>query len=206
MAKTEDKILYRSGKFYALRLPDRPIYPSANQDTERAWRRYESDLKYYNQQVESLKANPPEIVNANDLIKEFDFIDGEAKINPSFKDGDTFPLPSNMRFEEDTVCPTDRKQCHITCNHCSLTPIKVVRIVKADTKEPKEPCVEKCTGPWDCQCEDVLKAYNAQLEPEESQFDLWTEIVETIRCTEHKELIHLMKQFEGQFIIQRKKQ
>lgn len=202
-----NKILYRSGKFYALRLPERPIYPSANQDTERAWRRYESDLKYYNQQVESLKANSPEIVNPEIAIPECDQCDGCGwyEGGPTLKttciscgctglrpesynkiqDGDIFPLPSNMRFEEEEYCTDDGKLCDDQCKDCPFDARKIARLVKTETKEVPKP------------------------EPEESQTELWLlarEFMKVISPNGIPVISMDEKSLKENFTIQRKKQ
>lgn len=133
MAKTVDKILYRSGKFYALRLPEEPQYGHGTVGIN-----YLTDQ--WEKQVESIMTNPPEIVNPELVDVSEDEMSQCLHIKGKYlREGDIFPLPSNMRFEEEII-----KHCETLCenSHCKIHgcmnplngDVKVVRIVKAETE------------------------------------------------------------------------
>lgn len=108
----QNKILYRSGKFYALRLPDEPSDEKMGliMSKAAAWRAYREE-------VELLMENPPEIVNPESVV--------HTNHNGQFINGDIFDLLSNMRFEEHEIPDYDGIG----------NSAKVVRIVKAETKD-----------------------------------------------------------------------
>lgn len=123
----QNKILYRSGKFYALRLPEEPTKPGEWAHQEFFSEYYEDKAKWH-KEVESLMANPPEIVNPELLDYKLTALNDIVIGGNFIIDGDIFPLPSNMRFEEQLQqAASTHKEGFIIRT--------VIRIVKAETKQ-----------------------------------------------------------------------